>query len=725
MALRPIGTYLLAGTALYSQTRTTVHLAEMNALAASSASLALLGDAEIEASLELQGKAAVDSEEGLVLQSESTELELEAEREMAKAAADVATGDAYAEEAELLHEKSAQDMIESEATLADAEEMQVESASLHVKAEKDRAEAALDEEKSAALLEESARAGEIAAGAEEKAAEYEAIAIRREGSSIKDGEAALKTEAGALEDAEAMAACAPIPILNIFCEALGGVIETGYQGIAAVEGAKSAVETISAAAAQRKEHAELVLAVEKQEEAARLGVEAEHFQTMADEEIAKAIVEEGESDAAIAEAGESELLGEERLEESEREEALAALDEEKATEEYAKAARDESVALEEESSAIASQIQSEELLAEGTSEEFESLAERADGEAKEIEAENIMKQSVGQGLKALWLVIHATLTAVLVVYVIFMRGMLEIAVPGLTSVFRGETQLGVALILDRLSGFILHGAILIGTISSWPALTSNLEKISAPLRVRSLFFLAVFAAVVEAIGIHATRAACSCQSKDMDARSTLATAVWACLSNLAHLIPRVLMELLTLVVIFGPGVFHGAFFLPLKPVWIWGSIASVVFILIFASTVKKAAPNESSAKEEEGAFLFSNGQTSERIDVDKECGYGSMEEVSLLSSEDCTSQSSGHATPNCFGRCKKACHRYFEGLRPSSDLLVLALMTMLLWRCSPALRVLYPLAKTSLGTISTWVSVPSLIGAGIVLAVIVHFAFVR
>lgn len=289
---------------------------------------------------------------GLVLQSESAELELEAEREMAKAAADVATGDAYAEEAELLHEKSAQDMIESEATLADAEEMQVESASLHMKAEKDRAEAALDEEKSAALLEESARAGEIAAGAEEKAAEYEAIAIRREGSSVKDGEAALKTEAGALEDAEAMAACAPIPILNIFCEALGSVIETGYQGkpsvrrcrlsctelidcntacregIAAVEGAKSAVETISAAAAQRKEHAELVLAVEKQEEAARLGVEAKHFQTLADEEIAKAIVEEGESDAAIAEAGESELLGEERLEESEREEALAALDEE-------------------------------------------------------------------------------------------------------------------------------------------------------------------------------------------------------------------------------------------------------------------------------------------------------------------------------------------------------------------------------------------------------------
>ena len=88
------------------------------------------------------------------------------------------------------------------------------------------------------------------------------------------------------------------------------------------------METISAAAAQRKEHAELVLAVEKQEEAARLGIEAEHFQTLADEEIAKAIVEEGESDAAIAEAGESELLGEERLEESEREEALAALDEE-------------------------------------------------------------------------------------------------------------------------------------------------------------------------------------------------------------------------------------------------------------------------------------------------------------------------------------------------------------------------------------------------------------
>ncbi len=52
-----------------------------------------------------------------------------------------------------------------------------------------------------------------------------------------------------------MAACSPIPLLDLFCEAVGAVIETGYQGIAAFEGAKSAAESLSAAVAQRKEYA--------------------------------------------------------------------------------------------------------------------------------------------------------------------------------------------------------------------------------------------------------------------------------------------------------------------------------------------------------------------------------------------------------------------------------------------------------------------------------------
>lgn len=123
-----------------------------------------------------------------------------------------------------------------------------------------------------------------------------------------------------------MAACTPIPVLNLICDAVGAVIEAGYQGIAAFEGAKAAVETISAVTAQRKEQAELVMAVENQEEAARLAVESEQFQVKADEESGKAAFEESDSEATKVDAGEAQLLGDEKIEQSEEEEALAAFD---------------------------------------------------------------------------------------------------------------------------------------------------------------------------------------------------------------------------------------------------------------------------------------------------------------------------------------------------------------------------------------------------------------
>ena len=53
-----------------------------------------------------------------------------------------------------------------------------------------------------------------------------------------------------------MAACEPIPGLNIVCEAVGSVVEVGYQSIAAVEGAKAAVETIQGVTAAQKGRAE-------------------------------------------------------------------------------------------------------------------------------------------------------------------------------------------------------------------------------------------------------------------------------------------------------------------------------------------------------------------------------------------------------------------------------------------------------------------------------------
>lgn len=125
-----------------------------------------------------------------------------------------------------------------------------------------------------------------------------------------------------------MAACAPIPGLNIVCEAVGSVVEVGYQSIAAVEGAKAAVETIQGVTAAQKGRAEMILALRGHEEETRLVLEAQQFQLKADEEGSNAITEQAESEALIVEAKESEMMGNERAQQSEKDEAMAAIDKE-------------------------------------------------------------------------------------------------------------------------------------------------------------------------------------------------------------------------------------------------------------------------------------------------------------------------------------------------------------------------------------------------------------
>lgn len=124
-----------------------------------------------------------------------------------------------------------------------------------------------------------------------------------------------------------MASCAPIPLIDFFCEAVGAAIESGYQAVAAFDGTKVAVETISAGSAQRKGQKAIALAMEKQEEASRLSLEAEEYEGLYEEESEKIATEEAESETLSVRAGDAHLLSEEKMRESEKEETLAALDE--------------------------------------------------------------------------------------------------------------------------------------------------------------------------------------------------------------------------------------------------------------------------------------------------------------------------------------------------------------------------------------------------------------
>jgi hypothetical protein len=193
-----LGTYLLAGSAFFSQLQTNHHLIQMSELAAMSAALSLSADAQSESSLALQQQAAANAEEGLQLQSQSVEHESNAAKMEMEAASEMAISEEYIVEAETFHEHSAIEASESAAYLSTGEELQLRSNALHLEAEGNLATSAIDEEKSLAAMAESMKSGEVATAAEEKGAEYEALALRKEGLSVKDGEALLKLETGAM-----------------------------------------------------------------------------------------------------------------------------------------------------------------------------------------------------------------------------------------------------------------------------------------------------------------------------------------------------------------------------------------------------------------------------------------------------------------------------------------------------------------------------------------------
>jgi len=153
MALRPIGVYLLTSSALYAQKKRLFHVGKMTQLASESASLTMLAGEELESSIEMGEKAAVESEEGLELQSESIDLGFDADRKFAKAAEEMALAEKYKGEADMLHEQAAEKTSESEIATTNAKEHLAASDVSLTKAKEDRAAAVADKEKSVAFFE--------------------------------------------------------------------------------------------------------------------------------------------------------------------------------------------------------------------------------------------------------------------------------------------------------------------------------------------------------------------------------------------------------------------------------------------------------------------------------------------------------------------------------------------------------------------------------------------
>lgn len=572
-----------------------------------------------------------------------------------------------------------------------------------------------------------------------------------------------------------MAACAPIPGLNFICEAVGSIVEVGYQSVAAIEGAKAGIETIQGVTAAQKGRAEMVLAMKAHEEEARMALEAEQSQIKADEESANALKEAAESKVMNAEANEAELAGNEKAHQSEEDEAVAVVNEEVsydnawmmlccrlfaycicihlsllwcacqkvAAEHKSVAARDEAIAIEDEELAISSQMKSEEMLSESTSEEFESMADQEGAETEMAEADRLLKQSVEHGVLSLRFALQAIITAGLVVYSAVMRGMTKIVFPGLTNIWNSGREctstLSAMHILESCCDALMHLGIAVGSIVSMPNLLMNFNDSAVHLKVRTLIILAVVAGVTESLGIHATCTMISRRMEDRSVGSTVAMTIQTFSSFAVHLVPTVLMETLMMVVIFRQGFFDKVLYhVDAKPAWIWFGISLLLVVKLKVKHIKHESLNVNSNDAGEHELLhLSDVHHRNKISNLNKMEYGSMEDVGLLSSSSSdehdhvesmmsSTVANGTSGPSktCMGECIQSVSTYFERLRRWSDLLVLTIMIALLWHCWPALTMLHPYIKPFEGMITDWVPLPYLVVATLAVAIIFHVLFV-
>ena len=327
----------------------------------------------------------------------------------------------------------------------------------------------------------------------------------------------------------------------------------------------------------------------------------------------------------------------------------------------------------------------------------------------------MMKESLGHGMHALGLAIHSLVTCMLVVYVLLMRVLLKTMVPCVARTWRGESSPNS--IIERLLGFIIHAGFIIGALALIPAPLLGFENMETVSKVKSLLYFALVLSFMESIFFHTTYEVCHCRMKGMRKGPTMAAVTRAFLSNLVHL-PVVIIELMILLTMFGHGFFKQTHedLANVNPFIIWAILLLFVFFTIQIRVLKLKKPN--------------------KLTIDVECdiqsGYGSMEDESLLPDEhvinegtqSSNSENKSFSTHMTFLNWN-VCRDYFARLRLASDILVLSLVIVLIKNFTPLLGVLQPLAKTSMGMMTAWVSVPLLVVALLVLMMIIHFLFVH
>jgi hypothetical protein len=435
---------------------------------------------------------------------------------------------------------------------------------------------------------------------------------------------------------------------------------------------------------------------------------------------------------------------------SEEEEVIAELDQEEAVRHSGLATEHEALAVEKEAAALTAQTEAEERFEQSTAEEFEAQSERLDAEAKEKKARKLMEQSLGHAMNALGFVLSSILTAAGVLYIITMKTIVKRVVPAASKCWRGKQTLNTFNVWHKMSEAALHAGVVFAVMVT---LSSSLTQFAAEpawMRWRYLLNLAVVVGFVESILIRSIPTTCCCWRNGEDAMTIVAKTGLVLFEGIFHIVPAVLIELLILLTLIGPGLFNFEALIASNSLWVWMILCILAVSHAWFFELRPLCMKTMKDQCSHSRKSISNGWEEDEF-IHNQCGdqhvligtivdneYGSMEEVSLLSTvqhpnfnfstesvSTINARSPLASTQKFLQRCKQSGQHLCRALHWKLDLLALSLMVMLLYASTPAITVLHPLAERSFAALSSLLSLPVLI-AGVVSAVaLAHLVFIR
>lgn len=464
-----------------------------------------------------------------------------------------------------------------------------------------------ESERDAAAAEAASASGTefVSKGIEEEsqAEVHEATAVTEEAVYEADTEKALAeaAEAVALEvgtetDAAAVGTCEFIPGLNLFCDVIGGVAALDMQTSAARWVAKSAFDTSAAAAVKEQENANLVTS-------AALHVQAGENSEVAMDLKSKATEDQARSQEEAAAAKKAEMQADEKIAESEKEKALAEEEEIKA-------------------------------------------------DSEQIESSRWWEKSLVHGLAAFWTSVLSGFMSLMSCLFFFVRVVVAVLVPsvaemtyylplittlpsGTGSQESDERVASAIAILPKLSYFFLHCGVFFTGIITFLTKFELMDKFDTRSKGGVILIFAMFVASVQSLLLHVLpqhriirRQA---GSFTMFCLHTMCRASCVFLCAIAYLVPLIIMETLSLWVIFGHDIFSPNLSQNTLPLFILGLLLSVLVHIRLFEREDAYTENNSSMKSD-SSMDSSKAIGSERdLLLDVELTAGEEEQLNVPS----------------------------------------------------------------------------------------------